>query len=63
MRNVELSNAQRAILHAMVLREARSLGYGTRYHPYNRSAWPRKLKQMEKVAAQLKPERKSHEPR
>ena len=51
--NTELTNGQRNILLAMVRREARSLGYGNEYDYYNHAKWPRRLKQLDRVARKL----------
>ena len=49
------TQGQRAIMRSLVLQEARRLGYGTEFHYFNRSSWPRRLKQLDIIAGQLQP--------
>ena len=61
---VKLTNAQRAMLRALCVKEAERLGYGTTYHddiysggqqPGGRREWPTRLKKLSVVARKLMP--------
>lgn len=51
---VDLTLSDRALLAAMVRREARKLGYPERYHIQNRAQWPARLKRLEIVMKKLR---------
>lgn len=54
MNQFELTNGQYAMVRMLIYKEAKALGYGSKYHEWNHPEWPRRLKQLRIIARKLR---------